>query len=279
MIIRQSRARLMRPQVKTEFFDLPRPRVIAHRGASGDFPENTLPAFAAARDLGALYIELDVHMTRDGRVVVAHDDNLKRVGDADGLIREMALADLSRVDVAHNFTPSANAAVEFPFRGRGIGVPELEEVFAACPDEHFIVEIKQTSPSLVEALIGVIDRAAMRRRVLVASEHQAPIDEFRAEAPDIPTNFPTAEVAAFLMSLPPDAPRFAPRGRAMQIPPEHGSWKIVTPETVAAAHRIGVEMHIWTINEEAEMRTLLALGVDGLITNFPARLLKLLARR
>jgi glycerophosphoryl diester phosphodiesterase len=269
----------MHPQVKTEFFDPPRPRVIAHRGASGDFPENTVLAFAAARDFGAPYIELDVHMTRDGHVVVAHDDHLKRVGDADGLIREMTLADLSRVDAAYNFMPSTNAAVEFPFRGRGILVPDLEEVFAACPDQRFVVEIKQTSPSLVDALIGVFDQAGMRRRVLVASEHQAPIDEFRAAAPDIPTNFPTDEVAAFLMSLPPDAPPFAPRGRAMQIPPEHGSWKMVTPETVAAAHRIGVEMHIWTINEEAEMRTLLALGVDGIITNFPARLLKLLARR
>ena len=269
----------MRPQVKTEFFDLPRPRVFAHRGASGDYPENTLPAFAAARDFGAPYIELDVHMTRDGHVVVAHDDNLKRVGAADGIIREMTLAELSRVDAAYNFTPPMSAGGEFPFRGRGIRVPELAEVFAACPDQRFIVEIKQTSPSLVDALIGVIDRAGMRRRVLVASEHQAPIDEFRAAAPDIPTNFPTAEVAAFLMSLPPGAPPFAPRGEAVQIPPEHESWKIVTPESVAAAHRIGVEMHVWTINEEAEMRAMLALGVDGIITNFPARLLKLLAQR
>jgi glycerophosphoryl diester phosphodiesterase len=269
----------MRPRTQTEFFDLPRPRAIAHRGASGDFPENTLPAFAAARNFGTPYIELDVHVTRDGHPVVAHDEHLKRVADVDGLICEMTLADLSRVDAACNFTPPTKAAAEFPFRGRGIRVPELAEVFAACPDQRFIVEIKQTSPSLVDSLIGVIDRAGMRRRVLVASKHQAPIDEFRAAAPDIPTNFPTAEVAAFLMSLPPDAPPFAPRGMAMQIPAQHESWKLVTPETVAAAHRLGVEMHVWTINLEAEMRALLALGVDGIITNFPARLLKLLARR
>jgi glycerophosphoryl diester phosphodiesterase len=117
----------------------------------------------------------------------------------------------------------------------------------------------------------------MRRRVLVASEHQAPIDEFRTAAADIPTNFPTAEVAAFLMSLPSGAPPFMPHGAALQVPPEHESWKIVTPESVAAAHRIGVEMHVWTINEEAEMRAMLALGVDGIITDFPARLLNLLA--
>jgi glycerophosphoryl diester phosphodiesterase len=108
----------MRPQVETEFFDPPRPRVFAHRGASGDYPENTLPAFAAARDLGARYIELDVHMTRDGHVVVAHDDALKRVGAAAGLIREMTLAELSRVDAAYNFTPPSAGGGEFPFRGR-----------------------------------------------------------------------------------------------------------------------------------------------------------------
>jgi glycerophosphoryl diester phosphodiesterase len=270
---------VMRPQVETEFFDPPRPRVFAHRGASGDYPENTLPAFAAARDLGARYIELDVHMTRDGYVVVAHDDDLKRVGAAAGLIREMTLAELSRVDAAYNFTPPSAGGGEFPFRGRGIRVPELAEVFDACPKQRFIVEIKQTSPSLIEGLIGVIDRAGMRRRVLVASEHQAPIDEFRAAAADIPTNFPTPEVAAFLMSLPPGAPSFAPRGEALQIPPEYESWKMVTADTVAAAHRIGVEMHVWTIDEEAEMHAMLALGVDGIITNFPARLLKLLAPR
>lgn len=263
----------------TEFFDPSRPRVFAHRGASGDYPENTLPAFAAARDLGARYIELDVRMTRDGHVVVAHDETPGRVGNSDRLICDSTLAELSLVDAGYRFTPPSNAAGEFPFRGKGIRVPELAEVFAACSDRRFIIEIKQIVPSLVDALIGVIDRAAMRRRVLVASEHQGPIDEFRAAALDIPTNLPTAEVAAFLMSLPPGAPPFTPRGRALQIPPEHGSWKLVTPETIAAAHRLGLELHIWTVNEEAEMGILLDLGVDGIITDFPARLLQLLARR
>jgi glycerophosphoryl diester phosphodiesterase len=263
----------VRPGIITEFFDLPRPRVIAHRGASGGYPENTLPAFIAARDLGAPYIELDVHLTCDGRVVVAHDDDLKRVGGNDGVICEMTLAELSRVDAGYNFTTDDGG---YPFRGRGIRVPELAEVFAACPEQRVIVEIKQSNPSLVERLIAVIDQAGMRRRVLVACEHQAPIDEFRFAAPDIPTNFPTNEVAALLMSLPPGAPPFVPRGDAMQIPPAHQGWQMVTPETVAATHRMGVEMHVWTVNKETEMRTLLAMGVDGIITDFPGRLLNLL---
>lgn len=268
----------MRPQIITRFFDPPRPRVIAHRGASGDFPENTLPAFAAARDAGAPYIELDVHLTRDGHVVVAHDESLERVGNVPALVREVTLAELARVDAGHNFAPSSSPPGEFPFRGRGLRVPALAEVFAACPRQRFIVEIKQDVPSLVEVLIRVIDRCDMRRQVLVASEHQAPIDEFRAAAPDIPTNLPSAEVAAFVMSLPPGAPPFTPRGEALQIPPMHESWKLATPEIVGAAHRLGLEVHFWTVNEEAAMREMMALGVDGIITDFPARLLSLLTR-
>jgi glycerophosphoryl diester phosphodiesterase len=269
----------MRPQIKSGFFDPLRPRVIAHRGASGDYPENTLPAFAAARDLGAPYIELDLHMTRDGHIVVAHDDNLARVSGHAGEISAMTLAELARVDAARNFTPHGRPIGEFPFRGRAVRIPELAEVFATCPAARFILEIKQTAPSLVDQLIGVIDRAALRWRVLVASEQQAPIDEFRAAAPDIPTNFPTPEVAAFMMSLAPGAPPFEPLGAALQIPPEHESWKLVTPESVAAAHRIGVEIHVWTIDDEVAMRAMLAAGVDGIITNYPARLLALIASR
>jgi glycerophosphoryl diester phosphodiesterase len=267
----------MRPEIITEFFDLPRPRVIAHRGASGDHPENTLAAFTATRDAGSPYIELDVRLTRDGVVVVAHDDGFGRVGNSNGLISEMTLAELAQVDAGYNFAPASSPDGAFPFRARGIRVPALQEVFDACPAQRFVVEIKQSSPSLVEPLLAVIDRSAMRRRVLVACEHKAPIDEFRHAAPDIPTNFPTEEVAAFLMSMPPGAPPFIPRGDALQIPPEHLGWKMVTPEIVGAAHRMGLELHIWTINEPAEMRSLLALGVDGIVTDFPARLLKLLA--
>src|SRR5579871_6363196 len=204
----------MRPEIITEFFDLPRPRVIAHRGASGDYPENTLVAFTAARDAGSPYIELDVRLTRDDVVVVAHDDGLARIGNSDGLISEMTLAELAQVDAGYRFAPASSPDGAFPFRGRAIRVPALQEVFATCPAQRFVVEIKQSSRSLVEPLLAVIDRAAMRRRVLVACEHQAPIEEFRRAAPDIPTNFPTEEVAALLMSMPPGAPQFTPRGDA-----------------------------------------------------------------
>jgi glycerophosphoryl diester phosphodiesterase len=262
----------MRPGLDTEFFDLPLPRVIAHRGASGDYPENTLPAFTAAHSMGASYFEFDLHLTRDGEIVVIHDDDLRRVAAHPGIISDITIAELASADAGHNFIRDGG----FPFRGQGIRVPSLAEVFAAFPHQRFILEIKQISSQLVPAMLQVIDRAKMRRRVLIASEHQAPIDEVRALAPGIPTNLPTPEVGRFMMSLAPGAPSYDPRGEALQIPPEHDSWKLVCAESVAAAHRLGLEMHVWTVNDAAAMRAILALGVDGILTDYPARLLDLL---
>jgi glycerophosphoryl diester phosphodiesterase len=269
-----------RSALDSDFFDLPTPRAIAHRGASGDYPENTLPAFRAAAQAGALYFELDVHMTRDGVVVVSHDAELGRTCGRAAAIRDLTLAELKRADAGWGFTTTATTAGaddgEFPFRGRGIEVPALAEVFAAFPERRYIIEIKQSAPSLVAPLLEVIERAGMRRRVLVASEEDAPIDEIRVLAPRLPTGFPYREIVAFMMALAPGAEPYEPRGDALQIPPEPEGWRLVTPQSVAAAHRAGAEMHVWTVNDAAEMRAMLALGVDGIITDYPARLLALL---
>jgi glycerophosphoryl diester phosphodiesterase len=141
----------------------------------------------------------------------------------------------------------------------------------------FVVEIKEDSLAIVAPLLEVIERAGMRRRVLIASEHQVPIDEVRRLAPSIPTNFARQDVIDLLKSLPPGAPPYNPRADALQVPPEHEGWKFLTPEIVGAAHQIGVEVHVWTIDDENEMRHALALGIDGILTNYPARLLKVIA--
>jgi len=252
----------------TDFFSLPRPRAMAHRGDSGAYPENTMAAFTAAHQLGVRYIELDVHMTRDGRVVVAHDPDLARTAGSDALIRELSYQQLADADAGYGFSVADGG---HPFRGKGLKVPTLSEVLSAFPEMRFVIEIKQTAP-----MLEVIERAGMRRRVLVASEHQQPLDEVRALAPEIPTNFSSREVGSFFQALVSRTAGYVPPGDALQIPIEYEKFTLVTPESVAAAHRVGVEMHVWTVNDEAEMRGLLALGVDGIITDFPARLLKLL---
>jgi glycerophosphoryl diester phosphodiesterase len=212
-------------------------------------------------------------MTRDGVIVVSHDAELSRTCGLDAAIRDLTLAELKRADAGWGFSASDGA---FPFRGRGIEVPALAEVLAAFPERRYIIEVKQSTPSLAAVLLDVIERAGMRRRVLIASEEQAPVDEMRTLAPELPTGFPYHEIAAFMISLAPGAEPYQPRGDALQIPPEYESWRLVTPESVAAAHRLGVEVHVWTVNEAAEMRAMLELGVDGIITDYPGRLLALL---
>lgn len=251
--------------MKSAFFSGPHPRIIAHRGASAAFPENTMPAFAAAADLGVAYIELDVHMTRDGRIAVAHDGDLERVAGRPGRIAELTFDELRAYDAGYNFVVPGRAG--FPFRGAGVKIPELAEVFARCQRQRFIIEIKQSSPSLTTRLLAELERAGMTDRVLIASEHQEPIDEIRAAAPFIPTNLPSPEIGEFFRALPSGAAPYLPRGAALQIPPEYHGWKLATPESVAAAHRAGLEVHVFTVNDAAEMRALLQIGVDGIITD------------
>jgi len=259
--------------IDSDFFAGSPPRAFAHRGFSGNFPENTLPAFRAAREAGSPYIECDIHMTRDGAVVVHHDPDLKRTCGRDELIAELDYAALARADAGFNFSPDGRA---FPFRGQSVRVPTLSEVLSAAADRRFIIEIKQVAPSLVSAMFKVIDQAGMARRVLIASEHQAPLTEVRQLRPEIPTSFSGGEIAGFFQALATGAGDYRPPADALQIPPVYETLRLATPESVAMAHRLGLEVHVWTVNDEREMSNLLRIGVDGIITDFPDRLLTLL---
>jgi glycerophosphoryl diester phosphodiesterase len=260
--------------VESDFFALPIPRAIAHRGGAGPIPENTLAAFKASAALGVDYAELDIHATRDGVVVVAHDPDLRRTCGRDALIRALDYAELVGADAGFNFTVDGG----FPFRGQGLTIPTLEAVFEACPQQRFIIEIKQTTPSVVPAMLEFIDRREMGRQVLIASEHQAPLDEVRAVRPGLPTSFSALEIAAFFATLNGAATgAYRPPADALQIPPHYGTMELATPHSVAAAHRLGIELHVWTINQERQMRELLAMGVDGILSDFPERLLRVTA--
>ncbi|HZC46800.1 MAG TPA: glycerophosphodiester phosphodiesterase, partial [Candidatus Acidoferrum sp.] len=252
----------MREHLDTDFFTPAIPRVVGHRGSAGTHPENTLESFRAAVALGVQYLEFDIHMTRDGEIVVAHDDHLARMCGIDRSIPQLTYAELAGSDAGRMFTLDGST---FPFRAKGLRVPRLAEVLAAFPELRMIVEIKQIAPSLVAPMLQAIDRAGMRRNVLVASEHQEPLDEVRKLAPEIPTNFSYFESGLFIQAMGTRDSHYRPPGDAVQIPRSYESWQLVTQESVAFAHRLGLEMHIWTVNEESEMYELLDLGVDGLI--------------
>jgi len=265
----------MRPSLDTDFFATNAPRAFGHRGSAGTHPENTLVSFRAGYGAGARHMEFDVHMTRDGEIVVSHDESLERACGRAGLIKEMTWDAIARADAGYTFGEDWG----FPFRGKGVRIPRLAEVLKEFTDVRFIIEVKQTVPSLIEPMLNAIDRCGMRRMVLVASEHQEPLDEIRKVAPGIPTNFAYHEVAGFMQAMVARDAIYRPPGDALQIPPTYGDWRLVTPELVARAHELGLVVDVWTVNDEPEMTSLLDMGVDGILSDYPERLIRLIERR
>jgi len=254
------------------YFDIPRPHLFAHRGDSGEAPENTRVAFERAVALGIRYLEMDCHATADGELVILHDADLARTTDAEGPVRARRFAELERIDAGYRFSPDGGAT--FPFRGRGVRVPRLSEILAAFPDARINLEVKQDEPPIAEAVVRAVRRAGAERRVLLAAEDEAVLAKLRALDPGTALGSSLADVVEFVRAG--AEGRLAshrPRGHALQIPPEALGRPLVTPELIAGARQLGVFVHVWTINDPREMRRLLDLGVDGIMSDFPARLI------
>ena len=240
-------------------------------------PENTLEAFAAGLRGGADRLELDVHATADGVPVVIHDDTLERTTDGAGPVRALPLAAVQRLDAGYRFRAPDGT---YPYRDRGVRIPTLAELLVAFPDTPINVEIKQDDPPIEEAVLATLDRFAARDRTLLAAEEGGIMVRIRAAAPGMATGFSAPEVADFLFRLRDrELADYRPPGIALQVPPAFRDTQIVTADSVAAAHAFGLEVHVWTINDEAEMEGLLDLGVDGIMTDFPSRGAAVLRRR
>jgi glycerophosphoryl diester phosphodiesterase len=251
----------------------------AHRGASARAPENTLEAFRLAVEAGAGGLELDVRMTRDGEVVVIHDATVDRVTDGSGAVAGMTLDEVRRFDAGYSFSPDGGRT--FPYRGRGVRIPTLAEVYEEFPDAYVNADIKEAQPEAEEAVLSVIKDAAAEGRTLVASTDHAVLRRFRkVSGGRISTGASRREIAAFyvLSSLHLEA-LVSPAYEALQVPVEHRGIKLVTPRFVRAAHSRGVRVDVWTINDVAEMNQLLDLGVDVIMTDRPEVLESLLRER
>ncbi len=266
----------------SNFFSDPTPRIIGHRGAAGEAPENTLPSFERALADGAAIVELDVRASADGEVVVIHDATVNRTTNGRGRASRLTLAEIKRLDAGYWF--SRDGGSTYPYRGRRIEIPTLAELFAALPQIRAIVEIKQSRPSIVKKVIEAVRRAGKERDVLLATEEDGIMAQIRAELheadPPMATGFCYGEVAAFMAWLARGrTENYRPPGRAMQLPREYNGMTLVSAASVAAAHELGVEMFVWTVNEPSEMEELLGMGADGIITDYPARLQALLREK
>jgi glycerophosphoryl diester phosphodiesterase len=255
------------------FLDLPRPIVFGHRGASGEAPENTLVAFARALEQGAAILETDVHVTRDGEVVIAHDADVARTTNGSGSIAELRLGELAGLDAGHHFSPDGGAS--HPYRGLGVRIPTLREVFQRLPGVRFNIELKSDDPRLVKAVVALVAEHAREHLTLLAAAEEPTLAAVRAElerrAIGAALGASLADVLGFIRAALGQGE--APSGpAALQIPPTFAGRPLVTRALLDFAHRQGVQVHVWTINDEAEMEQLLALGVDGIMSDFPGRL-------
>ena len=227
---------------------------IAHRGASGNFPENTVCAFRAAIDAGAEMCELDVQLSRDGAIVVIHDETVERTTDGKGEVAELTLEELKRLDAGAKFKGGAV---------KGERIPTLDEVFSATSGkcglnielkagglEHQVAQIMQARNALADSIVSSFDW------------------EYLKNIQQLHFNI---RVGLLAEEKPVDLMMNAVAMRAHSINPR---WDMVTSDLCKAAHERGLKVYTWTVDADARMRALIAYGVDGIMTNYPERLRK-----
>lgn len=243
---------------------LPRPLLFAHRGASMHAPENTLEAFELGVLQGANVLELDVHMTRDGEIVVMHDATVDRTTNGQGEVRNMTYDQLSQLDAGYHFRDRSNRTF---FRDRGVTVPKLIEVLQAFPQVGFNIEIKQADPEMIPQVLQLLARLQPQNLLLTAGKDDV-MKALEAASPSYPLGMSHGQCKAVVKGA--DLEQF--RGRAMQVPPRYMLMRVVTRKLVDRAHAAGMEVHVWTVNDPRKARPLLAMGVDGIMSDDPGLL-------
>jgi glycerophosphoryl diester phosphodiesterase len=260
------------------YLALPGPWIVAHRGGSRLAPENTLPAFERAVELGADAIEIDVRLTSDGTVVVFHDEDTARLTGAPGTIEGRPLSSVSALDAAFGFTPDGGAT--HPLRGTGVGIPTFAEVLARFPRMRFNVDAKSEDADLAEALARDVLAAGAVDRVCVGSFFDAQAERLGRLLPGACRYLPQDAATCHVLNAKSGGKGAGcPKGYDLaDLPHRLGVMTVVDAKVVEYFHRNGIPVHVWTVDDEGEMRELLAMGVDGLVTDRPDVLARVLDR-
>ncbi len=267
----------------------------AHQGGAWESPSSTCFAIRRALEAGATGIELDVHSTADGELVVSHDATVDRTTDGAGEIASLSLDELRGLDNAYWFVPGADVTpglepASYPYRGRAprdrdFGIATLAEALAVIdgfPGVVVNLDVKQTAPQVEpyeEHLASELEALGHTGDVIVASFNDSATAAFRSFTDKVPTSAGTIQTAEFW--------RAAHSGEeiadvpyvALQVPSSHSGLEIVDDVLISAAHDRGIAVHVWTVNETAEMQRLLDLGVDGIISDLPTTLCAVLSDR
>lgn len=240
-------------------------RLYAHRGASAERPENTMPAFERAVEIGVDALEMDVHLTRDERLIVAHDDTAARTTGALVAWTELDFADARRLDAGWGFIAKDGTR---PFAGRAIPVPAFEEVLDAFPGMRINVDIK--GDRAVDIMLDLLRKKHAEDRVTIASFQLRTLVQLRRHGYGGETALSQGEVAT-LLGLPGLLWRQLPfTGTAAQVPVRIAGIHFDRAAFIAKCHSIGLRVDFWTIDDRQEAARLLELGADGIMTNDPS---------
>jgi glycerophosphoryl diester phosphodiesterase len=244
--------------------DAAKPVNIAHRGGAKIGPENTLVGFQNGLLAGAKVLELDVHLTSDGELVVIHNKTVDDTTNDTGFVREMMLQQLKQLDAGYDFTYDHDRT--HPYRGKGVVIPTMEEVYRAFPDVPLNVEIKEAQKDIEQKLWQVIEAAEAEDHTLVVAKKMSVIRRFReVSGGQVATGASAPEMVTFIICshLYPSC-QLRPSYQALQV------WKRVgTLGIVEVAHRSGIRVDVWTVDEEEDMRHFIDYGVDGIMTDRP----------
>lgn len=255
--------------------------VIAHQGGEGERPSNTMSAFQHAVEVGADVLEMDIHSTKDNVLVVIHDETVDRTTNGTGRVQDLTFEEIQQLDAGYSFPnlEEARERTDRPFRGQGVTIPALEEVFKTFPQMRMVIEIKQKSPSIAGQLCDMLREYKLEQQVIVASFHPVAMYEFRAACPEVATSAVEEEIRPFfLLNLVGLGRAWQPVAHSFQVPEYGGGFHIMTEGFVEGARYHNVTVQPWTINSEEDMRRMIDLKVNGIITDYPSRLLELLGR-
>lgn len=251
------------------------PRLLyGHRGASAERPENTMAAFERALAVGANALELDVHATRDGRVVVAHDATGARMANDPRRVSACTWDEVRRWDVGWGFVDPSGAR---PYAGQGIHPPLLEEVLDAFQDVPLNVDLKEGREPLVDAFLDLVRRAGAQHRVRAACFSARPLRRLERLGWSGATGMAREDVLRLLTMPSRWAVRKRGRDLAAQLPLHFGPLPLDTPRLVARCRRLGLRLDYWVINDPATAQRLWGLGAHGIVSDDPARLAEALS--
>jgi len=259
------------------YTDATLPLVIAHQGGDGLWPGETMYAFQHASDLGVDVLEMDLHISRDGVPVLMHDETVDSTTDGTGEVGSLTLDELKQLDAGYDWTDDDGAT--YPYRGQGITVATLEEVFQAFPGQRMLIEIKQVDQPINGPFCDLIHQYTMQDKVMVAAFNDPVMDLWREDCPDVATSGARDEVTNFVfLSKVGLGFLVSPRYQSLQVPEESSGTTVMTQRFVRAAHRRNLHVEPWTIDDPDMMREFIDWGVDGIITDRPDLMLEALGR-